>query len=99
MIMLGATIKAKPGKELQLIDVFKRLAVEVQQEEGCLTYLFNQNKKDPTTFLVYEQYVDQAALDAHANSEHFKTIGKEMGEFRDGRPALVFYEPVAGFKK
>jgi quinol monooxygenase YgiN len=99
MIVLGATIKAKAGKEQQLIEVFKRLAAEVQQEEGCLMYIFNQDKKDPTTFLVYEQYVDQAAVDAHANSNHFKTIGKEMGEFMDGRPGLVFYEQVAGFKK
>jgi quinol monooxygenase YgiN len=29
---------------------------------------------DPRAFLIYEQYVDAAALDAHAASEHFQRI-------------------------
>ncbi|MBI3992937.1 MAG: antibiotic biosynthesis monooxygenase [Candidatus Lambdaproteobacteria bacterium] len=99
MIVLGATIKAKAGSEAKLADCFKRLAEKVKTEEGTLVYIFNQSKKTPTTFLVYEQYKDQAAFDHHGQTPYFKEIGREMGQHMDGRPTLEFYDMVAGFKK
>lgn len=99
MIVLGATIRAKEGKEDELIKLFNKLGDQVKQEAGCLTYLFNQDKKEPTTFFIFEQYTDQAAFDHHMGTPYFKEIGGAMAEFMAGRPDMTFYEEVAGFKK
>ena len=32
---------------------------------------------DPGTVLIYEQYVDEAALEQHRNSPHFREYGAE----------------------
>jgi quinol monooxygenase YgiN len=36
-----------------------------------------------------ERYVDQAAVDAHRATEYFKTLGRKMGEYMDGRPEVL----------
>jgi quinol monooxygenase YgiN len=33
--------------------------------------------------------VDQAAVEAHRASEHFRTLGRKLGEYMDGRPEVV----------
>jgi len=43
-----------------------------RQEPGCVNYIAHFLADDPTTVLIYEQYVDDAALDFHRNSAHFK---------------------------
>lgn len=45
-----------------------------QQEPGNLLYVGHQDPKDPAHFLFYEQYANQAALDAHVASAHYKDL-------------------------
>jgi quinol monooxygenase YgiN len=41
------------------------------------------------TYVFMERHVDQAAVDAHRATEHFKVLGRKMGEFMDGRPEVA----------
>ncbi len=41
-------------------------------EPGCVSYISHFIESDPATVLIYEQYVNQAALEAHHNTPHFK---------------------------
>lgn len=50
----------------------RRLAAASRQEPGCVTYIAHTVVGDPDTVLIYEQYADQAAAEAHRQSEHFK---------------------------
>ena len=43
-----------------------------RQEPGCTSYICHFIADDPTTVLIYEQYKDEAALEAHRNTAHFK---------------------------
>lgn len=49
-------------------------------EPGCLMYIVNRSTENPNHFLIYEQYVDEDALKAHAETEMFQTIilGQEV---------------------
>lgn len=42
-----------------------------REEPGCLNYVPHVVESDPDAILIYEQYRDQAAADAHRHSEHF----------------------------
>jgi quinol monooxygenase YgiN len=47
-------------------------------EEGCVGYeVVRGNDADRATFVLYETWRDQAALDAHYETEHFKRLGAE----------------------
>jgi quinol monooxygenase YgiN len=41
------------------------------------------------TYVFMERDVDQAAVDAHRATEHFKALGRKMGESMDGRPDVL----------
>jgi quinol monooxygenase YgiN len=43
-----------------------------RQEPGCVSYVAHFVSDDPSTVLIYEQYRDEAALEAHRNTPHFK---------------------------
>jgi len=89
--MLGvvATLKVKPGMETQFEAVAKELVAKVNANEpGCTLYALHRAEAT-ATYVFMERYVDQAAVDAHRVTEHFKTLGRKMGEFMDGRPEVL----------
>lgn len=56
----------------QLIEILKNLALASRQEPGCVTYIPHFIEDDPDTILIYEQYRDKAAFEAHRASLHFQ---------------------------
>jgi quinol monooxygenase YgiN len=53
-------------------ETLRLLAAASRQEPGCVSYVPHQLEDDPDTVLIYEQYLDQKALAAHRETEHFK---------------------------
>ena len=89
MLAAIATLRAKEGSEADFLAVAQELAVAVNaNEEGCLSYEIFQGE-NPQTFIFIERYKDEAATEAHRNSDHFKTIGARMGPFMAGRPDVL----------
>lgn len=43
-----------------------------RQEPGCMLYQAHRDPENERVIFLYEQYVDEAAYQAHADSEHFK---------------------------
>jgi len=96
MIINIATLKAKPGMENELAEILKSYVAMISDEEGTLTYTLLRSKKDPTEFIFYEIYKDQAAMEYHGSTPHFKEImmGK-VGPYLAGRPTMNFCEMIA----
>jgi quinol monooxygenase YgiN len=89
--MLGvvATIKVKPGLEREFEAVAKELVAKVNASEpGCTLYALHR-AETPGTYVFMERYVDQAAVDAHRATEHFKSLGRKMGEYMEGRAEVL----------
>lgn len=55
-----------------IAESLRQLAVASREEEGCLSYIPSQVEDDPDAVVIFEQYRDGKALQAHRNSEHFK---------------------------
>ena len=88
--MLGvvATLKVKAGMEEQFEAVAKELVAQVNASEpGCKLYALHRGET-PGIYVFLERYVDQAAVDTHRATDHFKALGRKMGEFMDGRPEV-----------
>ena len=89
MLAAIATLTAKEGAVDDLLAVGQELAAAVAANEpGCLSYEVFKGEEDNTIVFI-ERYEDQAATEAHRNSDHFKTIGARMGPFMARRPSLV----------
>ena len=72
MIVLAVVWVAKPGHENQVADVFRKLEADSHREQGCLMYIVHRHRDEPGRFFIYEQYRDDAALQAHRDSPHFQ---------------------------
>ncbi|MCB1739382.1 MAG: antibiotic biosynthesis monooxygenase [Gammaproteobacteria bacterium] len=84
-----ATIRVKEGQNAQFEAVASRLVEAVRANEpGCLLYTLSRGE-DQQTYVFMERYADEEATKAHRASEHFKTYGRQMGEFMDGAPIVL----------
>jgi len=72
MIVLKVDMLVKPGAEEKCKEYIRLLHEQSRQEPGCLLYVGHQSLENPRKFLFYEQYKDQAALDFHRNTPHYK---------------------------
>ena len=89
MLGIVATLKVKPGMEGPFEAVAKELVARVNANEpGCTLYALHRDEA-AGTYVFMERYVDQAAVDAHRATDHFRTLGRKMGEYMDGRPEVV----------
>jgi (4S)-4-hydroxy-5-phosphonooxypentane-2,3-dione isomerase len=84
MVVLAVTWMAKVGHEAEVAVVFQKLTEESRREAGCLMYQVHRHKTDPRRFFIYEQYKDDAALEAHRSAPHFlRYVKKELPKLGD----------------
>ena len=67
------------------------------KEPGTIEYVLHRSSTDPNILYVTEVYEDQAALDAHMGSDHFKSFGGSLGDLVNGAD-LQFLTPVLAAK-
>ena len=53
---------------------YAELVEKTRQEPLCIAYDLYVDHKDPGHFVFIEHWPDQAALDAHCQSEHFRRL-------------------------
>jgi (4S)-4-hydroxy-5-phosphonooxypentane-2,3-dione isomerase len=95
MVVLAVTWMAKQGREGEVTSIFSKLTEESRKEPGCVMYLVHRHKTEPRRFFVYEQYKDDAALEAHRSSPHFLQYArKELPKLGD-RIEGQLYELIA----
>lgn len=75
MIVLAAYYYGKPGTGDAIEANLKKMAPLVkEQEPGCTLYQASRSQENSDNFLLYEHYVDDAALSAHRETAHFRDI-------------------------
>ncbi len=52
-------------------EMLRALTAGSRQEPGCVSYIAHFVADQPATVLIYEQYIDDAALDFHRSTPHF----------------------------
>lgn len=91
--------KAKPGKEKELRDVLVSGITASRHDEGNISYEMHEVVGDATTFIFYERWISQEALDAHlATPAIQKLVAKAPelieGNFQDGMKHLKKLRPA-----
>jgi len=76
--VLTARMTAREGEEERALELIEQLAAASQQEPGNIHYIPHRSSENPRTFMIYEQYSDEAAFQEHGQTEHFKSIALEQ---------------------
>ncbi|MFD1469697.1 putative quinol monooxygenase [Hymenobacter caeli] len=75
IICVAAEWRTRPEQAEAVRQLMRQAAAAVRENEpGNLLYLGHQDPTDPAHFLFYEQYADQAALEAHRDSAHYQQL-------------------------
>ena len=88
MLAVIAKLNVNEGKEAEVEAVMLELAAQVRANEpGNELYTLVKDNEDGS-YYVMELYADQAAMDAHGQSEHFKAAGPKFGGLMGGPPEI-----------
>lgn len=72
--MLSFTVRMRFSSEdrQEVEGMLRELTSASRQEPGCVNYVPHFVEGEAATVLIYEQYKDEASLEQHRNSLHFK---------------------------
>jgi quinol monooxygenase YgiN len=84
MLALIARYHVKPGHADAVVEALRRMKPLVEAHEpGCTQYIAH---RDGDLVVLYEQYADRAALEAHRETPHFaEIIEGEIAPLLDNR--------------
>jgi autoinducer 2-degrading protein len=75
IIAVVAKGRIRPGQEETAHQLIREMSAAVRQHEPSnLLYVAHTDPTDATSFLIYEQYADQQALEAHRASANYQEI-------------------------
>ena len=93
MLTFTTKLTVQAGQE-QAFERMMCIAVpKVREEPGNHAYIFHRSTQDPRVFMLYEEYEDQAACDAHR--AHLREMDMDLQALLDGPPIVEFYERLA----
>ena len=72
----------KPGSEARVESILREMVIHTRNEPGCRRYDFYQSSAASTekAFGLIEQYADQAAIQAHRETAHYKAYRANIME-------------------
>jgi quinol monooxygenase YgiN len=89
--VLVARMTTREGEEDHAAELIARLAKASNEEPGAIHYIPHRSSENPRTFMIYEQYRDEAAFEEHGQTEHFQTIALgELFPLMEERERLFF---------
>lgn len=92
-----AKLKVKAGREAEAEAAFRtQIDFVTREEPGTLVYRLHRSRRDSSTFLFYERYVDAAAFDRHGKSTAMQVLFKTLTPLLDGAPSIELYDELGG---
>jgi quinol monooxygenase YgiN len=93
--VISAQVFIKPEKVDAFLAFSKDLIEKSRAEEGCISYSLYQDPHDKTTFLFFEEWKNQAAIDFHFATEHFKMFKGTIGDFAAASGVTTVYDAIS----
>ncbi len=87
-ISVVAEIKAKAGHEEEVRVILHELVAPTRLEPGCEVYHLLEDKKNPGSFLTYEEWGNIAALQVHLEGQGAKGALEKAKPMLDGEMQL-----------
>ena len=93
MIKIVAKMVVREDAIGQFHELARELVEKSRAEEGNISYSLNQSTADQKLHAFIDIWKDQAAIDAHNQTEHFTTILPKLAELTtEPQPVDLFTE-------
>lgn len=77
-IVITAVLKPKEGLQGQLLSELKKVQAASREEAGCIKYDLHQSEDQ--TFVLYEVWKDEEALEHHIQSAHYQEYRNNIAD-------------------
>lgn len=95
MIVVAGSARIRADKRDEAIAASKKMMDATRTEPGCREYRYGFAVDDPDVVMVFEEWEDQAALDAHFQAPHMAEFMVVLGEIIAGDAEFTRYEIAA----
>ena len=89
--ILYATFTANVGKEAEVAALISGLQEKVRQEPGNLVFQATTRQSNSREFFVYEEYVDEAAFQAHISADYGAVFNEKLASLIEGDGSQLFW--------
>lgn len=79
MIIVTATITAKPGARDKIISKSQDVIGSTRLESGCISYGLFASTEDDDVLMMFEKWENMIALEFHKQTDHYKAFGQIIG--------------------
>ena len=87
LIVVKQPVRAKYADDFpNLIADFTNAS---RAEPGCVSFDWYRSADDPNLYVLIEIFKDEAAGQAHVESEHFKAAGESMPRWLSAAPEII----------
>lgn len=93
-VKIVAFVSVKPGREEAFVAAAQTCITASRAEPGVLYYDLWREKDGERRFVFNELYVDDAAVQAHMASDHFKAFGIAARDLAVARPSITIAQTV-----
>ena len=90
-----ARIRAKAGKEDQVLQEIDALIAPTRAEEGCINYDLHRAQDDPALFCLYENWRSRRDLDDHLATPYLQAFLGKAEELLAEPVDLSFWKMVS----
>jgi quinol monooxygenase YgiN len=95
LLTVVAEVKAKPGKEAELLAALLELIGPTRKESGCVQYDLHVHTIEPGRFVFYENWTSQETLARHAASAHLMALQEKLVDLAAGPVMVETYTRIA----
>ncbi|MES2420856.1 MAG: putative quinol monooxygenase [Pseudomonadota bacterium] len=93
-VKVVALVTVKPGQDEAFVAAAKICVAASRAEPGVVHYELWQESEGERRFVFNELYVDDAAVQQHMASDHFKAFGLAARDLAAARPTIIVTHPV-----
>jgi len=91
VIVVSGIMEVAPADADRFSTLTRRLVDATRREPGCVDYRFAQSIERPGRFEVFEEWADQAALDAHVRAVHYRDWSRALKDVEVTQVSIVRY--------
>ena len=94
MLIQLVNIRIRPGLREEFLATFAINTEGTRREPGNLRFDVLCDPEDPHNFYIYEIFRDEAALQAHRQTEHYRRCVALIDPMSEARRGKQYFEPI-----
>lgn len=92
---ITATLRVQPGRNAEFEAAFRQFQQTVRSSEpGCVYFGLHRSRQEPGTYIVMEQYRDDAAVAVHRSTPHYLAIPATFAGLMAAPPVIEEWDAV-----